>query len=481
MPSHRCPSTLPPLYSTTIITSATKTFYACKTFGELIDYLGGPITRQSLQTKVLFLQRVAKLSSEHTRYLRNHEDFLDCFSSRDGLTGLYNRHHFNKVLQQQFRQAQEGGSDLAVLILDIDYLNEINRKYGYQYGDFILNELSARLVRSTRGEDTCFRFSGGDFVVLMPEINLEQAARTAERIRRACTDTPFNQRGTPREVSISMGISSFRSHEPATENELFNMAETALYKAKADGRNRIATFSSLMAESGEVSEINLQSLKATISRLLEKTRRSTIASLQLLVRDLAGPDHRSHIDRVATYTTLLGKQLGLTPSIIQTLQNAITLNATMRQLMHNDLLSKPDRFNDAEWKLLRDLPYKINEILDIFDYFSQERTILLTSSEHYDGGGFPEGLKGDEIPLGARIVNIVDSFAAMEEDRPFRSRLDPESILHELKNEAGRQFDPALVLELLEIIEHNKILHLGKDIFAQTRKEVLAIHSGLRT
>ena len=447
----------------------------------LIDYLGGPLARETLLAKIEFLQKVAKLSGEHASYLRSHESFLDWFSTHDGLTGLYNRHHFNKVLQQQYLQAQEHDSDLAILVLDIDYLNEINRSCGYMYGDFILNEMSARLSRSTRREDICFRFSGGDFVVLMPGVDLEVATRTAEDVRRASTDTPFDHHGSVRKVSLSIGISAIQSHRPGNANELFSMAETALYKAKADGRNRIVTFSALAETEQGKAESSLRALKATIGRLLEKTRRSTIASLQLLVRDLAGPEHRQHIDRVAGYTKLLGEHLGLPPAIIATLQNAIVLNATMRRLMHNDLLSKPGTLSEADLKILRDLPYRISDVLDIFDYFSQERAILLTHSEHFDGKGFPEGLRGDEIPIGARILNIVDSFAAMQEDRPFRRRLSPESVLAELKNEAGKQFDPSLVVKLIHIIEQNGLLALDDTVLSKTREELLASHPHLRT
>ena len=122
---------------------------------------------------------------------------------------------------------------------------------------------------------------------------------------------------------------------------------------------------------------------------------------------------------------------------------------------------------------MNEFPYKLAEITEVFDYFSNERSILLYHGEHYDGSGFPEGLKGEEIPLGARIFNIVDSLAAMNSDRPFRRRLKPKAIIKELGNQAGKQFDPFLVLKIFDIIQENNLLELDESFMEGIRAELL--------
>lgn len=452
------------------------------TSSSLVDYQSEPVDQDQLLAKVEFLKKVAKLSSEHAGYLQSHDTFLDWFTSHDGLTGLYNRHHFNKTFQQEFENALREGRSLSMLVLDIDFFNELNRTCGHSYGDFVLNELSARLTRSTREHDICYRFTGGDFIVLMPDCDLVSARQAAEKIRNNCITKPFSRNDISRKVTLSIGIANTISHRPATGDELVNIAETALYTAKANGRNRICIYEPQddLSILHEQNEGGINALKLTISRLLERTRKSAISSLQLLARDIAGEEHRVHIDKVAWYTNLLGKQLGLTKPVIETLQNAITIQASIRLLMHNDLISKPIQLDEADRKILKDLPYKIAEITEVFSYFDQERSILLTRSEKYDGSGFPDGLQGDEIPLGSRIINVIDSFAAMDAERPYRPKFTPQSILSELKEQSGRQFDPFLVLKLLDLIEQKNLLDIDPDLIKQTRSDLISSHPELR-
>lgn len=448
----------------------------------LVDYMAEPVDHDDLLAKIQFLKKVAKLSSEHAGYLQSHDTFLDWFTSHDGLTGLYNRHHFNKTFHQAFEKALQDGKPMSMLVLDIDFFNELNRTCGHGYGDFVLNELSARLTRSTRENDICFRFTGGDFIVLMPDCDMITARQVAEKIRHNCTAKPFSRNDISWNVTVSIGIANTVSHQPATGDEFVNIAETALYTAKANGRNRSCVYEPQGEESihNGPRESSVNALKLTISRLLERTRKSAISSLQLLARDIAGEEHRIHIDKVAWYTNLLGKQLGLTQPVIETLQNAITIQASIRLLMHKDLISKPIHLDEADRRILKDLPYKIAEITEVFSYFDQERSILLTRSEKYDGSGFPDGLQGDEIPLGSRIINIIDSFAAMDAERPYRPKLTPQSILSELIEQSGRQFDPFLVLKLLDIIEQKNLLDIDPDLIKQTRSDLISSHPELR-
>jgi len=443
------------------------------TSSRLVDYLGGRIDKAALKAKVAFLHRVAKIGFERDSFLKHHENFLDWFASRDGLTGLYNRHHFNRLLSEWFGKAVADGMDLSLLLFDIDYFSDINKTCGRSFGDFVLNELSARLTKTTRKQDRCFRISGGEFAVLMPGAGIVSARRAAGEILSCCEAKPYSRQKIERRATLSIGVASLRPNTPTSADEFVNMAETALFRAKAEGRNRVYTFSPQKADGTPPSVNNFDTVKLAINRLLDKTRNATISSLQLLARDIAGPSHREHIERVSRYIELLCSQLGLTTPIIRTLQNAAILHTCIRHLIHNDLLSKKEKFSKEEIEIMQDFPYKLSEIVEIFDYFSQERLILLTRTERFDGKGYPDGLRGNEIPLGARIISVIDSFAAMEANRPHRTRLEPKGILAELKNEAGRQFDPYLVLKLLDIIEQNNLLEVEAEEMAEIRAGLL--------
>ncbi len=439
----------------------------------LTDFLAAPVPQETLLTKINFLLHVGKINMENQTCRREHGGFIDWFTSHDSLTGLFNRHQFGKVFPEKFNQSKQENRELCLLILDIDYFSELNRFYSNEFGDSVLNELAARLTQTTREEDICFRFTGGDIVVLMPDTDLATAQKIGEDIRSTCQAKAFISHEIEKEITISIGIASALYHNPSSGDEMFSMAETALYAAKANGRNRCETYSPLIQGEFITSKKNFETLQININKLLTKAKKSAISSLQFLAKDVAGEEHRIHVDRASQYALLLGEQLGLEKPMLETLHNAIIIQASIRTLIHRDIIAKPMPLNTIEKQILNELPNKISELMESFNYFSKERDILITGNEHFDGTGFPKGLQGEEIPLEARILNIIDSFAAMDTDRPFRTRKSPDYILKELENEAGKQFDPQLVLTLLDVISENQLLNIDKQQLENSRKNLI--------
>lgn len=440
----------------------------------LIDCLVVPVSREIFRQRVLFLCNVQKISAEHHASFATLDKQLNALSTRDPLTGLFNRRHLATRLAELIATAENNGTDLAILLFNIDFFNKVNKANGLHFGDFILNELAARLTVASRDVDSCYRFSGEDFVVVMPGADLGEAGRIARRISKACSDRPYVYGEKKQQITLSAGIASFREHRPENYDDFITMAETALFMAKAFGRNRLQIYSPQAAREELSPKKSLSFLKETLGHIMEKTRISVIDSLRLLAQNVAGPEHLAHIHTVSHYVTLLGKQLGLPEQHIQTFQNAITLYNSFRSLLHNDLLVKPGRLSHEERKTIGDLPFRLTELTNIFDYFANERNVLLCHGEKYDGSGYPQGLKGDEIPLGARIFSIVDAVAAMNADRPYRRRLTPAEIIQELTREAGKHFDPFLVAQLLTVIENNCLFNLDPAVLQRARQEVCA-------
>lgn len=438
----------------------------------LIDYLPVPVSRLILEQRLLFLSQVQRISSEHHANATTLDRQLTALSSRDGLTGLFNRRHLTGNLKKFMDEAIGGDQDLCLLLFNIDFFNTVNKSSGQQYGDFILNEMAARLKMAARPEDGCYRFSGEDFIVLMPKTTLEEAKKRGEKIRRACIDKPYAHGKTSQSITVSMGLASLKGHKPSSHDEFINMAETALFLAKAQGRNRLRTYRPLSG-SGQVNpHQSMLFLKDTLGRILEKTKTSAVASVQLLARHVAGPEHQQHAATVSNYITLLGRQLGLVESHLETFHNVTALCSSFRSLLHNNLISKPQLLSEEERGVMKDLPFKLIELTDMFDYFANEREVLLSYAERYDGSGHPQGLKGDEIPLAARIFALIDALAAMVADRPHRRRLRPEEIVVELQQQAGKQFDPSLVLHIFQVIEENHLLDLDRQVIEQARRAI---------
>jgi diguanylate cyclase (GGDEF)-like protein len=445
----------------------------------LIDCLVVPVSREIFRHRLNFLCQVQKISVEHHANSVNLHKQLNALSTRDPLTGLFNRRQLTTHLAEMVTKAENDDTDLAILMFNIDFFNKVNKASGLHFGDFILNELAARLTIASQGEYTSYRYSGEDFVVVMPDVGLEAAGAIARKIITACSDKPYICGMNKQQITISAGIASRREHRPQNHDDFLTMAETALFMAKARGRNRIHTYSLETAREELSPRKSLAFLKETIGHVMEKTRISVIDSLQLLARNVAGPEHLAHISAVSHYLSLLGQQMGLPAQHIQTFQNAITLYSSFRSLLHNDLLAKPGKLSRKERMTIDDLPFKLTELTNLFDYFANERNVLLYQGEKYDGSGHPQGLKGEEIPLGARIFTIVDALAAMNADRPYRRRLTPEEIIDELTREAGKQFDPYLVAQLLTVIEKNRLFDLDPAILHRARQKVVAILSDL--
>ncbi len=422
-----------------------------------------------------FLQAQTQLASL-TQKLRNAEDslnsmqhYFDMLYERDGLTGLYNRKYFSKVLKQEFERAQRDNTELTLLLLDVDHFNEVNRNSGQLFGDFVLNEIAARLTTNTEDFALAFRFGGGNFIVLLPQTNVVSAQLIADRLRQSCSKKKFNSTQISQHITISIGIASLLKSFPETPDQLLVMADKALYQAKVEGRNRCKVYAGWP---GQDMPGNLDRPREMLTKLLDKTRTNSIDSLELLTHNLGGEEDRKHIKKALFIIDLFSKRLRFPKPVEQTLHNALTLSICLKFLLHSDLINSKASTDNKE-TMAKDLPYKLVDLSKIFDFFSQERKILFCHQEWFNGKGYPEGLRGDEIPLGAKILNLADSMAAMTSKTSHGKKLLPEDILSKLVQGSGKQWDPQLVLLMLDIIKEEKLIHINTQLLEDTRTRLL--------
>lgn len=163
-------------------------------------------------------------------------------SIRDGLTGLYNHRHFYEVLNRDFQLALRNETDLACILLDLDHFKEVNDTHGHPCGDAILKEVAAVIRQNVRKTDVVARYGGEEFAVLLSNTDLSGARRTAESIRLGLKQHRFCHEGVVLSITASVGLASRRAHRPAKPKDLLTFADTALYKAKSSGRNRLREY-----------------------------------------------------------------------------------------------------------------------------------------------------------------------------------------------------------------------------------------------
>lgn len=199
------------------------------------DYLVRPIDRQELQARVATQIR----RKHYTDRLRDTVQQTMEMAVTDGLTGLHNRRFMSMHLEQSLEQAIRHQRELAVMIADMDHFKSVNDTYGHDAGDAVLRQLADRIRAAVRGADIPCRYGGEEFVVIMPDTDLEGAGNVAERIRKRVEAEPFRlPDGRMLERTISVGLGALQGASDTCET-LLKRADACLYEAKQNGRNRV--------------------------------------------------------------------------------------------------------------------------------------------------------------------------------------------------------------------------------------------------
>lgn len=201
--------------------------------------------RTTIQDLFLARERINTLSKElasSNKSLQAQQRYLDILSERDGLTGLYNRRHLTAILRQEFQRGKRYNTDLSLLLFDIDNFKQINHRHGHLFGDFILNEIAARLTSNTRDSDLCFRFGGGNFIILLPQSTITHGHNAAKKLNLCCSAKAFDNGQNTQQVTISIGIASLWGSMPDSPDQFINMADRAMYLAKARGKDRCQAY-----------------------------------------------------------------------------------------------------------------------------------------------------------------------------------------------------------------------------------------------
>ncbi len=360
----------------------------------------------------------------------------------DPLTGLGNHRHFHERLDRDLTEAEDKGMPLSVCILDIDNFKELNDRLGHPKGDQILAQVATRL----RQDGEAFRIGGDEFAILLPGRDEREASKVADGVltRVAMLEA---LPGLP--VRISAGVVTY-PQVGVDRSEVFAVADQALYLAKGAGKGSVRVYRPNLAELPDV---------AGISEMPDRAARLKAAASLAHAVDERDAYTGRHSFVVGELAALVAQQLGLEREEVELVRLAGSLHDLGKLAIPEEILRKPGPLDSAEQLVLRRHPqigYRMLRALGV----EPVSTWVLHHHERWDGRGYPHGLSGEQIPLGSRIILVVDAYDAMTSDRVYRARVSHEVAVAELERNAGGQFDPRIVSIFVQSVEREEALAL---------------------
>jgi two-component system, cell cycle response regulator len=369
---------------------------------------------------------------------------VEARATHDRLTGIANREMLLTALAAEIERATRHYKPLAVAFIDIDRFKPVNDTYGHNSGDAVLRQVAGLIADNIRASDMCGRYGGEEFMLILPETTPEEALVLAEELRAIVMAEPLRiADGQRLGVTISVGIAGGRGSELQLD-ALVDRADAAMYAAKSLGRNRTYLFRDL-DEGAPVRRAPISSEHRAAANAIGQWANDT--ATQALASVLAPqPHHRGRpSDMIASLATGIALELGLPPEEIERIRVASLLHDLGKLAVPSEILDKPTTLSDGEWQAIGEHPRIGQVILEQASGLRDAIPVVLHHHERFNGGGYPHGLKGNEIPLGARIVAVADAYHAMVHERPYKGAVNHAKALEELRNHAGTQFDPAVV------------------------------------
>ncbi len=379
----------------------------------------------------------------------------------DGLTGLYNHDHFNRLLDTEMGRARRYGHPLALIMIDIDHFKAINDTFGHLAGNETLREMAHIMRRSVRDIDVVARFGGEEFAVILPQAATSAALQVAGRMKTAIDDELRLAVLHNHTVTASFGVADSDDARVANAADLVDLADRALIAAKQQGRDRIVC-ARQMGDAGEASPSlelgEVERLRGRVAALGVRVKDICLQSMSALLQTLNEKDRHSarHACNVALYAREIAEQLGCSPAIVKSVYHAALLHDIGKVGIPDRILKKLSPLTPLEKLVVQQVPMISSRIVDHLRILEAEIQIIRHQREQYDGSGRPSGLRGDQIPIGARILLVADAFDAMTTDRVYRRSRPVDDAVTELQSCAGRQFDPRVVTALRQALAANR-------------------------
>ena len=398
----------------------------------------------------------------------------------DGLTRVKTHRFFMEALSSEWKRSSRAGRSFALVLMDLDRFKFVNDFYGHLEGDLVLQRVGQILETNCRRSDVVARYGGDEFVILMPETTMEQARQLSNKLRSWIASDPLLRE---KNISASFGIASYPLHGSAPQ-ELIQVADASMYLSKHQGGNTVSTaehidpnearrwkrdvleaylgvtLKRLFATGPEAFEEIYQRLRqfsdslpateaaggtgATGPHALPQSILDTVTSLAYAI-DAKDQYTQGHSQKVAAYAALLAEALGMSESEVDEIRLAAVLHDVGKVGIPEQILNKSGPLNPDEWDTMKTHVAFGAKLLEPLEPLARIRQMVLHHHEFFDGSGYPDAQAAQNIPLGARIITIADSYDTITSDRSYKKGRPADEALAELERCAGTQFDPKLI------------------------------------
>ncbi len=391
------------------------------------------------------------------------------YANTDTLTGLYNHRGFQEFLSSELQRAEANNSQLSIIMFDVNNISKINRELGHAKGDEVIKLLAEKIKQNIRSNDNAGRYGGDEIAVILPETSTADAKYLAEYITYTLSCCFVDDVGP---VKVSVGISTYPDCSRDQE-KLLILAEQAMYISQAKGYKEgmsaiisssdfnfwddaaLNSFAEVVAKRHAQLGINFE------EELVHKFNNEQIISqnhLMEMVTSLAGaidakdPYTKGHSTSVSRYSEALARAINLPEDEVQRIKLGALLHDVGKIGIPENVLKKPTHLSDDEWEIMKQHPtIGAEKVLAPNEALRDLIPMVKYHHEHIDGSGYPDKLKGEDIPLSARIVAVADAFHALISDRPYRKGLGVEKACEILKMGAGTQWDSDLIRRFIAI------------------------------
>lgn len=390
---------------------------------------------------------------EYQRKLEEGNRRLAELSVQDDLTGLNNQRFLKEHLDIELERGRRYGRKVTLLMLDVDYYKSVNDRYGHVFGDYVLSQLAGILRKSVRKVDVLARYGGDEFVIILPETDEKSALTVCRRILKSVEEHVFSMEDIRARVTVSIGSATCAPDHSLVKSELMRRADEALYQSKQRGKNTVSVWRDEIGPArtahapDAMNGRQLEELRKELYSMAREARETSVESIYALAAALEAKDNytQRHSIAVMSVATNIARAMLLPEEDVEQIRNAALLHDIGKIGVGEEILLKEGPLSDEERAVIHQHPLVGAGILAPIRHLRNLVPMVKHHHERYDGEGYPSGLAGEDIPLGARILSVADSYCAMTSDRPYSGAKTRDEAFGEISARAGTQFDPKVV------------------------------------